>query len=306
MRAMSLQRRLLIFAGAVVGLAAVYFGVSVYTVNEALTAEVSEIEERPEELGLAYEEVEFTPRGWPEITLRGWWLPAEGAKGAVVRVHGVDSNRGSRLGLIQAMVEGGYSVLTFDLRGHGLSDDAQMGAGLHERDDVLGAVDYLLSARGIEPGEVLLYGISFGAAIALMAGVEEPAVAGVFADSSFALLSDLITQEAANRTPLPGWSARILWPGLVWMAQAAKGIDIDAVRPVDAAARYRYPLGLAHCRADERVTIRHLARIRQALQAPPRLTAYDECEHSNGWDDYPEHYEAVMLDYFDERLGLLE
>ena len=304
MAGMSWKRRIVFAAGGLLLLAVIYFGVSWFIVGQALVAEVTEIEQRPEDLGLTYEEVEFTPRGWPDITLSGWWLPADDPKATIVRVHGIDTNKGDRLGLTQAMVEGGYSVLAFDLRGHGESDKAPMGAGLDERADVLGAIDYLFAERGAVNGEVFLHGLSYGGAIALLAGVEDSRVNGVFSDTAFANLADLITQEVSGRTIVPSWGAAILLPGLVWMAQLTRGIDINEMRPSEAAGQYAYPIGLAHCRFDDRIPIEHLARIRLALTVPPRLTIYEGCVHGEAWNDFPVNYEALMLDYYDERLGL--
>ena len=187
----------------VVILTVIYAAVSFYIADSALDAEANPLEERPQDFALHYEEVEFTPRGRPEIVLRGWWMPAPDARATVIRVHGIDSNRSSLLGMTPALVESGYSVLAFDLRGHGESDQAQMGAGVHEQDDLLGAVDYLIRERGAEAGAIFLHGNSYGGAIALMSGWREPAVAGVFADSAFASLSDLVVQEVARRTSAP-------------------------------------------------------------------------------------------------------
>ena len=298
------KKAIVIPAAVIIALVAVYFLVSFYIMSTVLTAERSEFEDRPESLGLTYEEVEFSPRDWPELTLRGWWLPAEAPLGSVIQVHGLDSNRAARLELTQAMVENRYSVLTFDLRGNGESDDAQMGASVHEQDDVLGAVDYLLEERGIEPRTILLYGVSYGAAVVLQAGAREPAVTGVFADSSFASLSDMVVQEVDTRSIVPAWGAAALRPGIILMGRLFRGIDVGEVRPADAVAAYDYPLGLAHCRADERISIRHLAQIRQGVQAAPWMTVYESCAHGDAWMDYTDHYEAVLLDYYDERVGL--
>ena len=296
--------RVLLAAAVVVALGLLYLLVSFYIVNTALVAERNEIEEFPEDFGLAYEEVEFSPRDWPALTLRGWWMPTEDAKGTVIRVHGLDGTRDSSLGLSKALVDGGYSVLAFDLRGHGESDPAQMGAGIHEQDDLRGAIDYVLTHRGAEPGRVLLYGDSFGGAIALMTAVDEPAVVGLFSDSAFTSVSDLLIQEVADRTRAARWSATALRPGILFVARVAKGLDISEVRPVDSVALYDYSLGLVHCSTDERVPLEHLIQIRAQVQAPPRMTVYEGCEHSQGWEDYTDHYEAYLVDYFDERLGL--
>ena len=300
----TLRGRVLLAAAAVAALGLLYLLVSFYIVNTALVAERNEIEEFPEDFGLAYEEVEFSPRDWPALTLRGWWMPAKDAKGTVIRVHGLDGTRDSSLGLSKALVDGGYSVLAFDLRGHGESDPAQMGAGIHEQDDLRGAIDYVLTHRGAEPGRVLLYGDSFGGAIALMTAVDEPAVVGLFSDSAFTSVSDLLIQEVADRTRAARWSATALRPGILFVARVAKGLDISEVRPVDSVALYDYSLGLVHCSTDERVPLEHLIQIRAQVQAPPRMTVYEGCEHSQGWEDYTDHYEAYLVDYFDERLGL--
>lgn len=284
-------------------LALLYVAVSLYIVDTALDAEANPLDERPEDFALPYEDVEFSPRGWPRLTLRGWWIPAPDVRATVIRVHGIDSNRSSALGTVPALVEGGYSVLAFDLRGHGESDLAQMGAGLHERDDLLGAIDYLIAERGAEPGTIFLYGRSYGAAIVLMSGWGEPAVAGVYADSAFASLSELVVQEVARRTSAPSWLASVLRPGVVLMARLSKGLDIESVHPAEDAARYPYAIGLAHCDQDDRIPISNLDRIRAEVRHPPRLTVYEGCSHADAWDDYPRRYEAHLIGYFDERLA---
>lgn len=283
-------------------LALVYLAVSLYIVGSALAAESHPLEERPQDFALHYEDVEFSPRGWPSITLRAWWIPAPDDMGAVVRVHGIDSNRSSRLEMVTALVEGGYSVLSFDLRGHGESDQAQMGAGIHERDDVLGAVDYLISQQGVEPGTIVLHGHSYGGAIALMAGWREPAIVGVFSDSAFSSLSELVVQEVARRTSAPAWLASVLKPGVVLVARLTKGLAINDVQPAEDAARYPYTIGLAHCDADERIPISHLDRIKNSVSHPPALSIYEDCAHGGAWDDYRRRYENELIVYLNQRV----
>ena len=63
MEGMSLKLRIAIPVAGLLLLLVIYFGLSLVVVIQALVAEVWEIEERPQELGLAYEDVEFSPRG---------------------------------------------------------------------------------------------------------------------------------------------------------------------------------------------------------------------------------------------------
>ena len=282
---------------------ALYAGASWAIVEQALVAEAKPFEQTPDELGMSYEDVSFAPRGWDDITLRGWYFPNADAAATVVFVHGLDGTRSGDLELVRDLLEEGFAALTFDLRGHGESDKAQMGAALHEQDDVLGAVDFLLSERGAVPGKIFLHGFSYGAAIVLLTGVQEPAVAGVYADSAFAAMADVLVKEVSDRTPVPRWGAEVLEPGIVRAARWFKGIDLAAVRPEAAVRRYAYPIGLTHCQDDERIPIEHLWRLRDAATPGPQLTVYTGCGHTEGYEDYPAQYVAEVAAYFNDRLG---
>lgn len=302
---MTKARALKLTLAVVALLVLIYVAASIYVANSALSAEKKPLTEHPSDYGLAYEEVEFSPRGWPELRLRGWWLPSSTAgasRATVIRVHGIDSNRSSLLGLSAALTRAGYSVLVFDLRGHGESDAAQMGAGLHERDDVSGAVDYVLQELEARAGAVFLHGNSYGGAISLMAGWRDDRIAGVFADSAFASLSDLVAQEVARRTALPRWAASALRPGIMLAGRVFDGININDVEPAADAVRYGYPLGLAHCRPDDRIPLAHFERIESAVKVPPRSRVFEACGHSDAWDDHPAEYEALVIAYVEERL----
>lgn len=283
--------------------AVIYAAASIVVAHRALSAELTPLAERPSDYGLAYEDVEFSPRGAPELVLRGWWLAAAvEPRATIIRVHGIDSNRESLLGFSAAMTTAGFNVLAFDLRGHGQSDRAQMGAGLHERDDVLGAVDYVIAERGAREGAVFLHGNSYGGAISLMAGWRDDRVAGVFADSAFASLSELVSQEVSRRTVLPRWAAAALRPGIVLAGRIFQGIDINDVQPAVDAAAYDYPLAIVHCRPDERIPLSHFERIRSSVRQTPSERIFDDCPHSDGWRLHAAEYEAMAIEYFEDRL----
>lgn len=298
------RTRALTLTLALIGcLAVAYVASSIYIAGQALSAERTPLSQHPSELGLAYEDVEFSPRDEPALQLRGWWLPAGQARASVIRVHGLDGNRSSMLAFSAALLEAGYSVLVFDLRGHGESDSAQMGAGLRERDDVLGAIDFVRRRQAGADGAIFLHGNSYGAAIALLSGWREPRVRGVFADSGFASLSELVSQEVASRTGLPGWAAEALRPGVVLVGRLLHGIDIAAVNPATDAASYAYPLGLAHCRGDERIPVSHFDRIAAGLRQPASARVFADCPHSDAWEVYPSEYVELVIQYFSARIS---
>ena len=284
-------------------LVALYLGASGYLATEATKAERTEQERTPAELGLTYEEVTFSPLG-EDFLLRGWYLPAEGARSAIVLVHGLDSNRGETdvgmLEIAQRLVEEGYTVLLFDLRAHGDSGGERMGAGQHEIDDLLGALDYLQQERDIPPERVGVVGFSFGGAITLLTA-PHVALCGAVADSAFASISDLIVQEASDRTPAPEWAIRLLEPGMRWMASRFYDVDLNTIVPERAVKEVFYPLLLIHGQADARIPLSHGMRLVEAAPAGSTLWVVPEAEHARGFRAQPEEYLDRVTEYFADR-----
>ena len=299
------RRRIIIGAIVAAVLAVVYLGISWYVVGQALEGEVVAFEHQPEEFGLTYEDVEFHPRGDESITLRGWWLPADEPIGTIVWVHGLDKNRAAQLPMLHDLINEGFSILAFDLRGHGESDIVPLGAGYKEPADVRGAIDFLLEEKTTAPGEVLLMGWSFGAAMVLIAAAEEPTVVAVYADSPFASLTDVMIGEIEKRTPFPGWLASALRPGIVQVANL-RGIKIGDVRPEIAVTGYTdVVIGLAHCQEDERIPMEHSLRIRAAaIDTGVWFNLYPRCGHTEAYDDFTKQYVSIVTNYFRDQLGL--
>ena len=143
-------------------------------------------------------------------------------------VHGRDASRtaavgGSFLQEAKLLHDGGYGVLMIDLRGHGQSSDARFTFGLKERSDVLGAVDWLLQ-RGVAPGRIGVLGLSLGAAAAIGAAAEEPAIGALVLDSGFADINTLIGEQWEKASGLP---RPFLYSALL-MARIMTGVDLTA------------------------------------------------------------------------------
>ena len=283
----------------------IYLGLSWIVVSQALKAEVTDFAYLPEEFSLTYEDVEFSPREDDSITLRGWWIPQENAIATVVYVHGLNKNRAERLPLLRDFLLNGFSVLTFDLRGHGKSDHVQIGGGFFEQDDVRGAIDFAIEEKGVESGKLFLMGKGLGAASALLGGLGESSLVGIYADSSFATLDQVIISGVANRTLLPKWFASSLQPGISLMASWTKGVDVGATRPIDAAAQFPFLLGTAHCIEDELVPVEDALRIRAVAEGGSWFNLFPNCEHARAYDAFTEQYTAIVVNYYLERLGLL-
>jgi len=172
------------------------------------------------------------------LTLRGWWFPGKPGERALITVHGhgqnrFDKNWGNDV-IAKEFIARGYSVLMFDLRGHGESAAARQTFGYRERNDVLGAFDYAQS-RGVRPGQIAILGLSFGGAAMLMAAPEMPEAGALVSDSAYAAIWPVITAAIPKQGGFfgkfhPG-------PSILLAARLLYGIDLKATRPVDAVAR---------------------------------------------------------------------
>ena len=291
-------------------LAGCYAYVSYAMASGVTTPDKSSLDGHPDEYGLPYEEVAFSPRGdeWADIVLRGWIIEHEGQSGpweglTVLLVHGLNSNRtgDGALDLTGRLFDLGFSVLLFDLRGHGESDGDQLAAGYFEKQDVLGAFDFLVQ-RGVPPGRVGVLGWSMGGATALLAVAEEPAIRAVVADSAFADAQDMIAQETARSTVFPEWAVPVFIPGMKAMSGVLYGIDVGAVAPEKAVAALDYPILLIHGGADSRIPVEQSRRIHAAAPAGSELWLVPGAEHADAFLDAPDEYVERVDAYLRNRL----
>ena len=284
-----------------------FYGYVSYSMASGVTQlERSPLEGHPTEYGLPYENVTFSPRGdeWDDIVLRGWLIEKDRDELTVILVHGLNRNRtgDNALELAERLFDRGFNVLLFDIRGHGESDGERLSAGYFEKWDVLGAYDFLVR-RGASPEEIGLLGWSLGAATALLAAAEEPAIKAVVADSSFADVHDLIAQETARATVFPQWVVPVFIPGMKVISRILYGIDVGAVVPERAAGTLGYPILVIHGEADERVPAEQSVRIHASAAPGSELWLSPGSEHADAVIDAPDEYVERVDAYYHSRLS---
>ncbi len=280
-----------------------YAGISYVIAAGVSGAERKPLEDRPEAHGLAYEDVAFSSRKG-DVTLRGWYMtPRDGAP-TLIFVHGITGNRTSDKAVDLAARLGmeGYNVLMFDLRGHGESGGKRISGGYFERQDVLGAFDFLV-ARGVSPERIGVVGFSMGAGTAILAAAEEQGIWALVADSPYAHISDLLAFEVARKTVLPRWLVPAFVPGAKLWADVLYGIKIGELVPEDAAARIGYPILVIHGTADTRIPYEHGVRVHRASRPGSELWLVPDVDHVDAFTTYPEEYVRRVEAYFGERLG---
>ena len=286
----------------VVLLIATYGFISFVIASGIIKYERKPQEDHPMTYGLEFEDVEFTSRGG-DVNLCGWYMRAESEGPTLIFVHGIGGVRSADnlVDLASRVVDRGYNVLMFDLRCHGESGGEFVSAGYFERQDVLGAFDFLVG-RGVPPDDIGILGVSMGAATMVLAAAEEPHICALIADSPYAKASKLIAQETARKTDFPEWIAPIFLPGVKLMARVLYGIDIGALVPEEAVKVLPYPIMVIHGTADARIPCDHGIRVYEAAHPGSTIWLVPDVDHVDAFSTYPEEYVEKVVDYFDRQL----
>jgi hypothetical protein len=189
----------------------------------------------PADIGLDHEDVYIDTADGER--LHGWYVPAapqgtSGARGVLLFFHGNAGNISHRLESIAIFNRLRLDVLIVDYRGYGRSTGKPTERGTYR--DAQASWDYLVGARGIEPGRIVVFGRSLGGAVGAWLASQVPAAeapAAVIIESSFSSGADM---------------ARRLYP--VFPARLLTRLKYPVT---DYAARLRCPVLVVHSRDDE-------------------------------------------------------
>ncbi len=248
----------------------------------------------------AYEVVKFASRE-PEIAISGWYVEADPQAPAVVIVHGLGSCKFDHTVLMPAgmLWRNGFNVLLIDLRDAGEStyEDGRSAIGNEEYQDLLGGWDWLQREKGIPGEKIGAYGVSLGAATALIAFAQEPELPAVFVDSPFDNLPQIIREEL-DRESYP----QFLYLGGIWMARLVAGDNVLGHNPYEALERAGgRPLYFLHGTGDTRIGVHHTEQLRQraaAVGANARVWIVTGVEHVEAMAAFPKEYERRLVDFF--------
>ena len=286
-------------------LAILYILISIYITSLAYKTIINLPEISPKNYNLQYEEIEFQSADNSGLTLRGWWIPND-SKNTIIYLHGIDSNRAGHkaeqkvppgLEVLKNMHSMGYSIFTFDLRGHGMSDTAKVGLGIKEIADIKGAINFLETSQDVE--KVALYGISYGAVLAILAGNADDNIKGIFIDSPYNMITDLITGEIPRRTPIPGFIAGILSKGIIWSSIWLEGINLGEIKPYEAIKNLKYPILMIHCIDDKRIPIYHSDQINENAPLDTLYHKFENCDgHGKAYESNQTYYLGFAKTYF--------
>ena len=253
----------------------------------------------PSQYGLP--EPEATTIRGDEVDLAAWYFENPRDAGcAVVMLHGFSGNKAEILAVSPVFWKRGCDVLAYDARGHGESSRALLTYGVHEREDLLRAVEWLAAKTDLPRSKIGLAGWSYGAATAIQAASEAGGdVAFVLADSSYSSLRDIAEVQAEKQF---GTWATLFVPGALVVSAVRARFDGTRPAPASAIEDVRSPVLLVHSRQDGFTPVEHSERIYEnSDHSRTRLVIPGwEAPHAHSFTENPVAYTEVVGRFLDE------
>lgn len=214
-------------------------------------------------------------------------------------LHAEHDEAGGAGFLAKHYYEKGYHVLVPDLRGCGVSEGGYTGYGYDDRLDVLTWIHWLI--RQDPDAQIVLHGLSSGAAALLMASVEhipQQVICGI-SDSSYTTLTEYMTRYLRFGTDsfLP---VRLRLAIFRMMTKLRAGFDIADANPIDAVRHTRLPVLFVHAEADAQVPASMCKKLYEAAQCEREYCIVMNASHLQAAVQQPERYWSRVEEFIEK------
>ncbi|NJL92598.1 MAG: alpha/beta hydrolase [Anaerolineae bacterium] len=255
----------------------------------------------PQNHGLPGEPVRFPSRY--KVQLQGWWVPAPQARGTVIFCHGRWGSLEGDLPLAVPLHRAGYNVLLFNLRAHGNSEGDTVTFGVFEKEDLLGAVDFLVQEKGVQ--QVSLLGLSMGAGVALITAALTDKVNALVLDGVYLRFVDTIEAWLRQRWVPPilsDWLAVLIILG----ASVRTNTRMYQVSPRLWAKHLsaEVPVLFIHAEKDEFVRLNDVRLLASDLKGPHEIWVAPGSAHRRAFADHPQLYMEKVIGWLERQQAL--
>ncbi len=275
-----------------------YFGVAAYIASILTVQNPSPIKYDKDKIGRGTDVVFRATDG---LQLAGWYFPGTNDK-AIMFVHGAgNQNRANEVygtpEIAKYFLEQGYTILLFDLRGTGQSQEARISFGQNERKDVAGAFDYLVKQE-YKPESIGIISDSLGAIATIMASDTVKKAGGIVLDSPAAEVKPIVSNIMTDEHNVP----RFLHPAIYLWAKILYQIDVDSVRPIDhIAVLSKTPILFLHHEADNLIPPVNSEELLKKVNKGTIVT-FPNTNHAETYKTLPDLYLKTVSEFFSTNL----
>lgn len=228
-----------------------------------------------------WQDVEITGR--KGARLHGYYFKAkQPTNRTVLAVHGYRCEGGRREYLYFApmyLEQLGMNLLLVDDYAHAQSEGKRIGFGWNDRLDCLNWIDWIVQNQGAD-SEILLQGVSMGAATVLMAAGEDALpgnVRGVVADCSYSSVREELLHVSRLQFKVPAFP---LYHIASLFCKVLAGYFFGEGDTLGQTRRIRVPVLFIHGEQDKFVPVEMVYRLHEACAAPKLLWTVPNAAHA--------------------------
>lgn len=240
---------------------------------------------------------------WQQISTDGLklsaiYLPATDSHKTAIVAHGYMGNAETMANYAKMFHDLGYNVLVPDARGHGKSEGDYIGFGWHERKDYVKWIDQVLETNG-QSEEIVLYGISMGAATVMMTSGESlpTNVKAIIEDCGYSSVNEELAYQLNELFSLPPFPL-IQVTSLMTKIRAGYFFgEADAIKQLE---KNQLPMLFIHGDADTFVPYEMFDKVYQATNGPKEKYIVPGAEHAKAYSIDPENYQKTVSSFLEK------
>lgn len=235
----------------------------------------SVIDQTPRDIGLAFEDIVFTAADG--VRLNGWLVPYASARTTLLWFHGNAGNISHRLENLRLLHDKvNINIFIIDYRGYGRSEGTVSEEGTYK--DAEAALRHLRAREDIDPKDIVLFGQSLGAAVAVELASREDCLALIL-EAPFASIRDM---------------ARVAFPLLPIGPLLRTRYDV-----VEKIKRVKTPLLVLHGDQDEVVPFAQGKKVFAAAPSPKEFYTIRGAHHNDTFILGGDAYYAALRDFIE-------
>ena len=215
----------------------------------------------------------------------------------VITVHGYTSEGINMSSYAKKYYDNGYNVLIPDLRAHGLSEGDYIGMGWDDRLDIISWINYILNE---DPNaEIILHGVSMGAATVLMTSGEEiPSnVKAIVADCGYTSVWDEFAYQLDDLFSLPEFP--ILNVSSI-VSKIRAGYFLGEASSIDQVKKSKTPILYIHGDQDDFVPYYMMEELYNATSSEKEMLTIKGAEHAKASEVDPETYWTTVNNFINK------
>ncbi len=210
-------------------------------------------------------------------------------------VHGYTSHYTSVDDIAHWYAQQGYNTITPNLRAHGYSDGDYITLGYEDGKDILTWIDYVLSLN--PEAEIVLHGVSMGAATVMIAAGEEGCpdnVVAVVEDCGYTTADEMMVSQLDYRFGLPSFP---IIPASRVVSIIKAGYDFGDACPIASLQNADVPILFIHGDQDTYVPFFMLDELYNSYQGEKAKLEVEGAEHGAARDVDPDGYYGAVSQF---------